>query len=146
MKYRQSKALLSNYSKIINNENIKMEIENNIINLMLKNLKNQMGLLARDNSFDIKDKKDIKNNIFKFILSNDNQKEYFHDVFILIERIRKLNNLIKDLQNEELLIFGEKFKFVDLKDETTKTFYGQVFNALFGNTVFKSNEFKNKDY
>lgn len=144
MKYRQSKALVSNYSKIINNENVKMEIENNIINLMLKNLKNQMGLYARDNSFDIKDKRDIKNNIFKFILSNDNQKEYFHDVFILIERIRKLNNLIKDLQNEELLIFGEKFKFVDLKDETTKTFYGQVFNALFGNTVFKSNEFKNK--
>jgi len=135
--FKKSKDLLSKYSKIINNETKNFEIENNIVNLMLKNVKNKLGLYARDDSFNMNDKRDIKSNIFKFILSNDKQKEYFHDVFILIERIKKLNNLIKESKKEELLIFGEKFKFADLKEETTKTFYWQVFNALFGNTFFK---------
>ena len=137
LNFLKSKKLRRKHSKIMNSENIKIKQENDAINSMIKNIKNKLILYARDNSFDIIDKNDFKSNILNYFLSNDSQKEYFHDAFIFIERINELNKLIKELKKEEFLIFEQKFKFSHLKKEIISILYKQVFNALFGNLIFK---------
>ena len=139
MKYKLTKSLSNDYSTSLNSlksEKIKMVNEANIINIMLKNMKKKMKLNARDNNFDINDKIYYNNNIFKFTDSNDRQKDYLHDVFIIIKRIKELDYLIKESKKEEYIIFLNKFRFVDFKDETKKSLFDQVFKALFGKKDF----------
>ena len=137
LNFLKSKKLRRKHSKIMNSENLKIKQENDAINSMIKNIKNKLILYARDNSFNMLDKNDFKSNILNYFLSNDSQKEYFHDAFIFIERINELNKLIKELKKREFLIFEQKFKFSHLKKEIKSILYKQVFNALFGNLIFK---------
>jgi hypothetical protein len=67
-------------------------------------------------------------------LEHDKNKDYFQDVIILSERIKKLNEFIKLMRKEEFLIFEEKSNYRDLRDARSKYFYDIVFNALFGSS------------
>jgi hypothetical protein len=75
-----------------------------------------------------------KNNIINYLLEHDKNKDYFQDVIILSERIKKLNEFIKLMRKEEFLIFEEKSNYRDLRDARSKYFYDIVFNALFGSS------------
>ena len=86
-----------------------------------------------------------KNNIINYLLAQDKNKDYFQDVIILSERIQKLSDFIKKMRKEEFLIFEEKFKYGDIKDERSKNFYDKVFNALFGSSSLEFSGFQKSD-
>ncbi len=116
-------------------------IENIQIKSIVENLKQQITKYSQgDGSLVRKDRG--KNNIINYLLAQDKNKDYFKDVIILSERIQKLSDFIKKMRKEEFLIFEEKFKYGDLKDERSKNFYDKVFNALFGSSSLEFSGFQ----
>ena len=116
-------------------------IENIQIKSIVVNLKQQISKYSQgEGSLFRKDRG--KNNIINYLLAQDKNKDYFKDVIILSERIQKLSDFIKKMRKEEFLIFEEKFKYDDLKDERSKNFYDKVFNALFGSSSLEFSGFQ----
>ena len=116
-------------------------IENIQIKSIVENLKQQITKYSQgEGSLVRKDRG--KNNIINYLLAQDKNKDYFKDVIILSERIQKLSDFIKKMRKEEFLIFEEKFKYGDLKDERSKNFYDKVFNALFGSSSLEFSGFQ----
>ena len=85
--------------------------------------------------------KNKNKNLINYLLVKDEKKEYYNDVIVLSERIKRLNDFIKKMRKEEFLIFEEKFKYQN-KNNQTKKFYDKVFNALFGNSSFEFSDFQ----
>ena len=116
-------------------------IENIQIKSIVESLKQQISKYSQgEGSLVLKDRG--KNNIINYLLAQDKNKDYFKDVIILSERIQKLSDFIKKMRKEEFLIFEEKFKYGDLKDERSKNFYDKVFNALFGSSSLEFSGFQ----
>lgn len=119
-------------------QNIMEDIQ---IKSIVENLKQQISNYAKGEGQLMK-KERGKNNIISLLLAQEKNKDYFKDVIILSERIQKLNEFIKKMRKEEFLIFEEKFKFGDLKDDRSKNFYDKVFNALFGSSSLEFSGFQ----
>ena len=139
LKLMQSNPLNSQENNIFSNEQKKLKLENNIIDLKSKQLKRRVSLYAFDKKFNLNNKKKRinNNNINKIILlSSDKKSKYFYDILKVIEKINNLNNLISEIREKELINFNEKFKFKDLNDDATKAYYNKIFCALFGNAAF----------
>ena len=85
--------------------------------------------------------KNKNKNLINYLLAKDEKKEYYNDVIVLSERIKRLNDFIKKMRKEEFLIFEEKFKYQN-KNNQTKKFYDKVFNALFGSSSFEFSDFQ----
>ena len=113
-------------------------IENIQIKSIVENLKQQISKYSQGEGLLIRKDKG-KNNIINYLLAQDKNKDYFQDVIILSERIQKLSDFIKKMRKEEFLIFEEKFKYGDLKDERS---YDKVFNALFGSSSLEFSGFQ----
>ena len=113
-------------------------IENIQIKSIVENLKQQISKYSQGEGQLIR-KDRGKNNIINYLLAQDKNKDYFQDVIILSERIQKLSDFIKKMRKEEFLIFEEKFKYGDLKDERS---YDKVFNALFGSSSLEFSGFQ----
>lgn len=116
-------------------------IENIQIRSVVENLKQQISKYSYGEGKLIK-KERGKNNIINYLLAQDKNKDYFQDVIILSERIKKLNDFIKKMRKEEFLIFEEKFKYGDVKDGRSKNFYDKIFNALFGSSSLEFSGFQ----
>jgi len=116
-------------------------IENIQIRSVVENLKQQISKYSYGEGKLIKKTKG-KNNIINYLLAQDKNKDYFQDVIILSERIKKLNDFIKKMRKEEFLIFEEKFKYGDVKDGRSKNFYDKIFNALFGSSSLEFSGFQ----
>ena len=116
-------------------------IENIQIKSIVENLKHQIARYSQGEELLIRKNKG-KNNIINYLLAQDKNKDYFKDVIILSERIQRLSDFIKKMRKEEFLIFEEKFKYGDLKDERSKNFYDKVFNALFGSSSLEFSGFQ----
>ena len=132
----------SNYNKAdFKNKAFQNIIEDIQIKSIVENLKQQISNYAKGEGQLMK-KDRGKNNIISLLLAQEKNKDYFKDVIILSERIQKLNEFIKKMRKEEFLIFEEKFKFGDLKDDRSKNFYDKVFNALFGSSSLEFSGFQ----
>jgi hypothetical protein len=132
----------SNYNKAdFKNKAFQNIIEDIQIKSIVENLKQQILNYAKGEGQLMK-KDRGKNNIISLLLAQEKNKDYFKDVIILSERIQKLNEFIKKMRKEEFLIFEEKFKFGDLKDDRSKNFYDKVFNALFGSSSLEFSGFQ----
>ena len=115
-------------------------LENIFIKSIIKSIKRKLSLDV-NNEISIGKEKSKNRNLINYLLAKDENKDYYKDVIILCERIQKLNDFIKKMRKEEFLIFEEKFKY-GIKDERTKKFYDQVFNALFGSSSFEFSDFQ----
>ena len=132
----------SNYNKAdFKNKAFQTIIEDIQIKSIVENLKQQISNYAKGEGQLMK-KDRGKNNIISLLLAQEKNKDYFKDVIILSERIQQLNEFIKKMRKEEFLIFEEKFKFGDLKDDRSKNFYDKVFNALFGSSSLEFSGFQ----
>ncbi len=132
----------SNYNKAdFKNKAFQNIMEDIQIKSIVENLKQQISNYAKGEGQLMKKDKG-KNNIIGLLLAQEKNKDYFKDVIILSERIQKLNEFIKKMRKEEFLIFEEKFKFGDLKDDRSKNFYDKVFNALFGSSSLEFSGFQ----
>ena len=112
-------------------------IENIQIKSIVENLKQQISKYSQGEGQLVR-KDRGKTNLINYLLAQDKNKDYFQDVIILSERIQKLSDFIKKMRKEEFLIFEEKFKYGDLKDEKS---YDKVFNALFGSSSLEFSGF-----
>ena len=116
-------------------------IEDIQIKSIVENLKKQISKYSQgEGQLVLKDRG--KNNIINYLLAQDKNKDYFKDVIILSERIQKLSDFIKKMRKEEFLIFEEKLKYGNIKDERSKNFYDKVFNALFGSSSLEFSGFQ----
>lgn len=132
----------SNYNKAdFKNKAFQNIMEDIQIKSIVENLKQQISNYAKGEG-QLMRKDRGKNNIISLLLAQEKNKDYFKDVIILSERIQKLNEFIKKMRKEEFLIFEEKFKFGDLKDDRSKNFYDKVFNALFGSSSLEFSGFQ----
>ena len=132
----------SNYNKAdFKNKAFQNIMEDIQIKSIVENLKQQISNYAKGEG-QLMRKNRGKNNIISLLLAQEKNKDYFKDVIILSERIQKLNEFIKKMRKEEFLIFEEKFKFGDLKDDRSKNFYDKVFNALFGSSSLEFSGFQ----
>ena len=116
-------------------------IEDIQIKSIVENLKQQISKYSQGEGQLIR-KDRGKNNIINYLLAQDKNKDYFKDVIILSERIQKLSDFIKKMRKEEFLIFEEKLKYGNIKDERSKNFYDKVFNALFGSSSLEFSGFQ----
>ena len=131
-----------NYNKYdFKSKSLQNIIENIQIKSIVENLRHQISRYSRGDEI-LTRKEKGKNNIINYLLAQDKNKDYFKDVIILSERIQKLSDFIKKMRKEEFLIFEEKFKYGDLKDERSKNFYDKVFNALFGSSSLEFSGFQ----
>ena len=112
-------------------------LENIFIKILIKNIKKKLSI---DSNYEnaISNEKSKNKNLINYLLAKDENKDYYKDVITLSERIKKLNEFIKKMRKEEFLIFEEKFKYGDLKDEKS---YDKVFNALFGSSSLEFSGF-----
>lgn len=102
-------------------------------------MKDKINAYAIDGNKNVFEKKDRENNIIKFIIDHEKEKEYFHDVLIINHRIRQLDMFISKLRKDEYQIFEGKFKFTSMIDEYNKNLHDTIFSALFGTTSFETN-------
>jgi hypothetical protein len=122
------------------NQVLKNYLEKIFTQCIIKNLKKKISLdINYENSMD--KEKNKSRNLINYLLEKDKKKDYYNDVIILSERIRRLNDFIKKMRKEEFLIFEEKFKY-QIKINQTKQFYDKVFNALFGSSSFEFSDFQ----
>lgn len=76
------------------------------------------------------------NNVVRFLLEHEKQKEYFEDILVLRARIKELDSFIHKLIIKEVESFKEKFKYIKKKQsEKASAYYERVYAALFGNTI-----------
>lgn len=76
------------------------------------------------------------NNVVRFLLEHEKQKEYFEDILVLRSRIKELDSFIHKLIINEVESFKEKFKYIKKKQsEKASAYYEKVYAALFGNTI-----------
>jgi len=117
---------------------IKYKIENKKLNMITQKIKNKLNIYAntRDNKLFESEEKN-RDNIIKYIFKEGKEKEYLQDLFLLNDRAKRLDEIIYNLKKEEYLIFVEKMKLYEAKEKFSKKYYGKVFNALFGNTIFE---------
>ena len=73
----------------------------------------------------------------KYLFGKGKEKDYFQDIFLLSDRIKKLDEVIYKLKNEEYLIFMEKMKLYENKERNALKYYDQIYNALFGTSNFE---------
>ena len=52
------------------------------------------------------------NNVVRFLLEHEKQKEYFEDILVLRARIKELDSFIHKLIIKEVESFKEKFKYI----------------------------------
>ena len=141
-KLKQNNNLNYNKNKYdFKSKSLQNIIENIQIKSIVENLRHQISRYSRGDEI-LTRKEKGKNNIINYLLAQDKNKDYFKDVIILSERIQKLSDFIKKMRKEEFLIFEEKFKYGDLKDERSKNFYDKVFNALFGSSSLEFSGFQ----
>ena len=126
------------------NKGIQDMLENMKIKEIVKELKKRIMKYSSEENESVKYKNDNKNEIIDHILShaNEKHKDYLQDVITLNERIKRVNDFIVKMRKEEFLIFEEKFKYGELKDEKSKNFYDKVFNALFGSSSLEFSGFQ----
>ena len=117
------------------NQVLRNYLENIFTQSIIKNLKKKITLDSIYENLMTKEKSKNRN-LINYLLAKDDKKEYYNDVLVLSERIKRLNNFIKKMRKEEFLIFEEKFKYQN-KNNQTKKFYDKVFNALFGSSSFE---------
>ena len=122
------------------NQVLRNYLENIFTQSIIKNLKKKITLDSNYENLMTKEKSKNRN-LINYLLAKDDKKEYYNDVLVLSERIKRLNNFIKKMRKEEFLIFEEKFKY-QIKVNQTKTFYDKVFNALFGSSSFEYSDFQ----
>ena len=115
-------------------------LENIFIKIVVKNIKKKLSIDLNYENTILKEKSKNKN-LINYLLAKDENKDYYKDVIILSDRIKKLNEFIKKMRKEEFLIFEEKFKY-GMKNDRSKKFYDQVFNALFGSSSFEFSDFQ----
>ena len=128
----------SNNKHNFKNQVLKYYFENIFMQSIIKNIKKKVnwGLNYEDSM-----QKNKNKNLINYLLVKDEKKEYYNDVIVLSERIKRLNDFIKKMRKEEFLIFEEKFKYQN-KNNQTKKFYDKVFNALFGSSSFEFSDFQ----
>ena len=138
LKMMKKNPLSPNIHKFIKEDQYKFQIEKNFIDLKAKKLKKRISMYALGKQFKLNnDEKNNNDNINELIiLSSDKKSKYFYDILRVIEKINNLNNLLNERREQELKSFCEKFKYKNMKDETTKNEFNMVFNALFGNSGF----------
>ena len=117
---------------------IKYKIENKKLNMITQKIKNKMNIYAntKDNKLFENEHKN-RDNLMRYLIGEEKEKEYFKDIFVLRERTKRLDEIITKLKKEEYLIFEEKMKLYETKEKYIKRFYDKIFNALFGNTSFE---------
>jgi len=115
-------------------------LENIFIKIVIKNIKKKLSIDANYENTISKEKSKNKN-LINYLLAKDENKDYYKDVIILSDRIKKLNEFIKKMRKEEFFIFEEKFKY-GMKNDRSKKFYDKVFNALFGSSTFEFSDFQ----
>ena len=102
---------------------IKYRIENKKLNVITQKIKNKINIYAnsKDNKMFDKEQK-RRDYILRHIFGESQAKEnqYFKDIFILKERIKKLDDLINKLKKEEYVIFQEKIKLYESKEKLSK--------------------------
>ena len=141
-KLKQNNNLNYNKNKYdFKSKSLQNIIENIQIKSIVENLRHQISRYSRGDEILTKKEKG-KNNIINYLLAQDKNKDYFKDVIILSERIQKLSDFIKKMRKEEFLIFEEKLKYGNIKDERSKNFYDKVFNALFGSSSLEFSGFQ----
>ena len=122
-KLKKSNSLNFNKNKFdFKSKALQNIIEDIQIKSIVENLKKQISKYSQgEGQLVLKDRG--KNNIINYLLAQDKNKDYFKDVIILSERIQKLSDFIKKMRKEEFLIFEEKLKYGNIKDERSKNFY-----------------------
>ena len=125
------------------NKGIHEILENTKIEEISKELKKRIMKYSSEENESFKRKYENKNEIISHLLShaNEKHKDYLQDVITLNERIKRVDDFISKMRKEEFLIFEEKFKFGELKDEQSKNLYDKVFNALFGSSSLEFSGF-----
>ena len=106
--------------------------------MITQKIKNKMNIYAntKDNKLFENEHKN-RDNLMRYLIGEEKEKEYFKDIFVLRERTKRLDEIITKLKKEEYLIFEEKMKLYETKEKYIKRFYDKIFNALFGNTSFE---------
>lgn len=81
---------------------------------------------------------DDGNNIVKFLLEHEKQKEFFEDILVLRSRIKELDSFIKKLMKDQFQSFKAKFESskIKVKKEKLDATYDIVYSALFGKAIF----------
>ena len=91
-------------------------------------------------------KNDDKKKLINELKENEKEKKYFNEINFLNNRIKKLEEILNKMKNDEYNIFLNKFKYVNLKKVNVNQIENnniKIFNALFGiNYSLKNNRFK----
>ena len=127
---------LYNKQYIMKNKLYIYKKQNNLDNLVLKEIKKKINIFARNKDDKIFNEENIKNNIKNVINVNIKGKEQYYNILVLREKEKKLNWYIRNLRKKQILIFQEKYRPVEIKDIVSKMNYQKMFNALFGKNDF----------
>ena len=91
-------------------------------------------------------KNDDKKKLINELKENEKEKKYFNEINFLNNRIKKLEEILNKMKNDEYNIFLNKFKYVNLKKVNVNQIENnniKIFNALFGiNYSLKNYRFK----
>ena len=81
---------------------------------------------------------DDGNNIVKFLLEHEKQKEFFEDILVLRSRIKELDSFIKKFMKDQFQSFKSKFETpkYKIKKGNLEATYDIVYSALFGKAIF----------
>ena len=127
---------LYNKQYIMKNKLYIYKKQNNLDNLVLKEIKKKINIFARNKDDKIFNEENIKNNIKNVINVSIKGKEQYYNILVLREKEKKLNWYIRNLRKKQILIFQEKYRQVEIKDIVSKMNYQKMFNALFGKNDF----------
>lgn len=127
---------LYNKQYIMKNKLYIYKKQNNLDNLVLKEIKKKINIFARNKDDKIFNEENIKNNIKNVINVSIKGKEQYYNILVLREKEKKLNWYIRNLRKKQILIFQEKYRPVEIKDIVSKMNYQKMFNALFGKNDF----------
>ena len=130
--------LMESYNKqyIMKNKLYIYKKQNNLDNLVLKEIKKKINIFARNKDDTIFNEENIKNNIKNVINASIKGKEQYYNILVLREKEKKLNLYIRNLRKKQILLFKEKYRPVDINDLVSKMNYQKMFNALFGKNDF----------
>lgn len=137
-KYHQKiKSICEKHENLFKNQ-LENKIEEKHVTSIVKNIKDKLFESAGIGKSFVNDKDE---NVVKFMVKNEKQKEFFDDIIMLRQRIREIDLYYKVMFKEQSLAFKQKFYFIRQKqNDKAAVYYDTIYSALFGTNLIEINE------